>query len=66
MGFNIDEYKLLFSLFTYKNKKISNIKKCRFINGIRVNFNDYQNGIPKQIEFKHSGIRFKMNLNLLK
>ncbi|MCU4173557.1 hypothetical protein [Carboxylicivirga sp. N1Y90] len=51
---------------TYDDKKISNIKKCRLINGIRVNFNNYQNGIPKQIEFKHSGIRFKMNLKLLK
>lgn len=42
------------------------IRKCRLINGIRVKLFDFQNGIPKHIEFKHSGIRYKMNLKLLK
>ncbi|WP_430813718.1 hypothetical protein [Carboxylicivirga sp. RSCT41] len=45
--------------------EITGIRKRRLINGIRAELKDYQ-GIPKLIEYKHSGIRFSMSLKLLK
>ncbi|MCU4154366.1 hypothetical protein J1N10_00130 [Carboxylicivirga sp. A043] len=44
---------------------IIRIKKRRLINGVRAELKDYKT-IPTVINYKHTGIRFSMNLKLLK
>lgn len=46
--------------------KINRIRKCRLINSIDVTFVNEGGGVPSTILFKHKGIKFKMNLKLLK
>ncbi len=46
--------------------KIIQMRKRRLINGIKVDLSNYKIGIPSDIFYKHSGIKFKMNLKLLK
>ncbi len=46
--------------------KIIQMRKRRIINGIKVYLSNYKIGIPSDIFYKHSGIKFKMNLKLIK
>jgi len=59
-----NEDKIKFSLDT--NKLISKIRKRRLINGIIIDLEDYKNSVPSSIKFKHKGIKFNMELSLLK
>eukprot|EP01155_Anaeramoeba_flamelloides_P010077 Anaeramoba_flamelloidesa2774_11.p1 GENE.a2774_11~~a2774_11.p1 ORF type:complete len:196 (+),score=1.47 a2774_11:163-750(+) len=47
-------------------KKIEKIRKRRLINGIIVDLENYKQGVPSNVKFKHRGIKFNMELSLLK
>ncbi len=59
-----NEDKVRFSVDS--NKKISNIRKRRLINGIIIDLENYKQSVPSSIKFKHRGIKFNMELSLLK
>ncbi|MCW3785557.1 hypothetical protein [Plebeiibacterium sediminum] len=46
--------------------KVQRIRKRRLINGIIVDLEKYKQGVPSSIKFKHRGIKFNMELSLLK
>ncbi len=46
--------------------KIEKIRKRRLINGIIVDLENYKQGVPSNVKFKHRGIKFNMELSLLK
>ncbi len=46
--------------------KVERIRKRRLINGIIVDLENYKQGVPSNIKFKHRGIKFNMELSLLK
>ncbi len=48
------------------NKKINSIRKRRLINGIIIDLENYKQSVPSSIKFKHRGIKFNMELSLLK
>ncbi len=49
-----------------KEDQVSKIRKRRLINGIIIDLDNYKNGVPSNIKFKHRGIKFNMELSLLK
>ncbi len=46
--------------------KVIAIKKRRIINGVKVGLNYNTEEVPAEVAYKHSGIKFKMNLKLVK
>jgi len=53
--------------YTMQNEsELMQIRKKRFINGVIIDMEDYKEGIPSNIHIKHRGIKFSMNLKLLK
>ncbi len=47
-------------------RKIIQMRKRRIINGIKVDLSNYKEGVPSDIHYKHRGIKFEMNLKLIK
>lgn len=53
--------------YVQNNKsELCQIRKKRMMNGVIVDLNDYNKGVPNNISFKHRGIKFNMKLKLLK
>ena len=42
------------------------IQRKRLINGVKTTLNEYDNGLPQFIQFKHSGIKLNIDLTLIK
>ncbi len=51
---------------TSSDDHIQQIRKRRLINGIQVELENYNKGIPAQVHFKNKGIGFSMKLKLIK
>lgn len=53
--------------YTIKNtSEIQQIRKKRIVNGVVVDLDNYNDGVPCNINFKHRGINLNMKLTLLK
>ncbi len=46
--------------------QVNRIRKRRLINGIEIDLENYSQGVPSSIKFNHHGIKFNMELSLLK
>lgn len=52
--------------FQNNKSELCQIRKKRLVNGVMINLNNYKQGVPNDINFKHRGIKFNMKLKLLK
>ncbi len=54
------------SIYTIEDNKVTAIKKRRLINGVKVGLSYDDKEVPSEVSYKHSGVKFKMNLKLVK